>query len=140
MRTPHLVRLVEIDEQRFITGCRNGIVHLTWGRTTIRFTAEEFRRLADLLEEARDPLTPSSLRDGYLRVTCRRDEECEFRMGPLALLLSPAEFRELAAAAREAVDRLDEILDSGAWDEPDEEESAPFDSQDLFGRTPFSQN
>ena len=139
MRTPHFVRLAQIDEQRFITGCRSGVIHLTWGRITARFTEEEFRRLAALLQQAVAATPPASLRDGHLHVTCRPDEECEFHMGPLVLLLTPAEFDALAGAAQEAAERLEEILASGAWDESELEET-PSDRSGLLGRTPFSQN
>jgi len=139
MRAPHFVRLAQIDEQRFITGCRSGVVHLTWERITARFTQEEFQRLAALLQQAEAAPSPASLWDGHLHVTRRADEECEFRMGPLALLLEPGEFRALARAAQEAADRLEEIRTLGMWDEPEPEES-PSDQGGLLGRTPFSQN
>ena len=139
MRAPHFVRLAQVDEQRFITGCRSGVIHLTWERITVRFTEEEFRRLAVLLQEASATTSPASLWDGPLHVTCRPDEECEFRMGPLALLLAPAEFEALAGAAQEAAERMEEILTSGVWDEPEPEETPP-DRSGLLGRTPFSQN
>ena len=139
MRAPHFVRLAEIDEQRFITACRHGLVHLTWGRTTIRFSREEFRRLAGLLERASDALSPASFGDGTLSVTCRLDGDCELRFGVLVLLLSPAEFRELAQAARQGVDRLDTILASGVWDreEPQEPPPSPLDQ---LGQVSFSNN
>jgi hypothetical protein len=139
MRAPHFVRLAQIDEQRFITGCRSGVIHLTWERITARFSQEEFRRLAALLQQAVAAPSPASLWDGPLHVTCRPDEEYEFRMGPLVLLLAPGEFRALAGAAQEAAERLEEILASGVWDEPEPEETPP-DRSALLGRTPFSQN
>jgi hypothetical protein len=139
MRTPHFLRLAQIDEVRFISGCRSGVVHLTWNRTTIRFAADEFRRLADLLSMACQSDPPSSLWDGNLHVTCRLEEDCELRLGSLVLLLSPDELQELGQATREAVQRLDEIAASGVWDEPEEERPSanPFD---LLGRPSFSQN
>jgi hypothetical protein len=138
MRVPHFLTLVQIDKQRFVSACRSGVVHLTWVRATVRFDRDEFRRLAWLLERAADIPPPTSLCDGGLTVTRRHDEECELQAGPVILLLSPAEFRQLARAAREAVVRLDEILDSGVWDQPDEE--GPADPLDQAGQVPFSKN
>jgi hypothetical protein len=139
MRAPHFVRLARIDDQRFINGCRHGIVHLTWGRNTIRFSREEFRRVANLLEHAVSALPPYSLRDGDFGVTYRSDDECELRLGHVVMLLSCHEFEELANAAREAVDRLDQILASGAWDRADPEESETGFLDRLY-RNPFSPN
>jgi hypothetical protein len=139
MRAPHFIRLAQIDEQRFITGCRSGVVHLTWGRVTLRFADREFRRLAELLDEANRAEHLASLREGSLSVTCRRDEECELGMGPLSLLLSPSEFQDLVRATREAVEHLDGVLASGAWDEPQREDSPPGPIGPL-SRTPFSEN
>jgi len=139
MRAPHFVRLAEIDDQRFITACRHGLVHLTWGRTTIRFSRDEFRRLAGLLERAIDALPPASVGDGTLSVTCRLDGDCELRLGVLVLLLSPDEFQELAQAARQGVDRLDKILASGVWDREESQEPPP-SPLDQLGQVSFSNN
>ncbi|MGD2205394.1 MAG: hypothetical protein PVH17_01330 [Anaerolineae bacterium] len=139
MRVPHFLRLAQIDEQRFIMGCRNGIVHLTWGRITTRFTDEEFRRLVGLLERAADASPPTSLRDGNLWVTQQFENDWEVRMGALALLLSPAEFQELAQAAQQALERLAEILEAGVWDR-EEPEDRPFSLFEQSGRIPFSRN
>ena len=100
MRTPYFMRLVRIDDQHFITACRHGLIHLTWGRTTTRFSRDEFRRLAGLLKRAAGDLPPTSTRDGQLRVTVRLDDDCELQMGSLILLLTPAEFQSLRAPAR----------------------------------------
>jgi hypothetical protein len=139
MRVSHFLTLAQIDKLHFITACRSGVIHLTWARATVRLDRDEFRRLAWLLERAADIRPPTSLRDGEMSVTCRPDEDCEFQMGPVVLLLSPVEFRRFAQAAKEAVERLDEILTSGVWDRPDEEER-PADPLDQAGRVPFSKN
>jgi hypothetical protein len=139
MRIPHFLTLVQVDKLHFISACRSGVVHLTWGRATVRFDREEFRRLARLLERAADIQPPTSLRDGELIVTRRPDEESEFRMGPVALLLSPSAFQRFAEATRKAVDCLDDILASGVWDRPEAGEGPP-DPLDEAGRNPFSQN
>jgi hypothetical protein len=139
MRGPNFVRLAQIDDQGFISACRHGLVHLTWGRTTTRFTREEFRRLVGLLDRAADALPPASAHDGELSVTCRLDGDCELRAGPLVLLLSPEEFQALVGAAREAVRRLDRILAAGTWDAEEPEDDEPSFLEQLR-RNPFSPN
>jgi len=139
MKAPHFVRLAQIDDQRFVTGCRHGLIHLTWGRITIRFRHDEFRRMANLLERAASDLPPYSLRDGDFGATYRSDDECELQFGPVVMLLPCQEFEELANATVEAVSRLDRILSSGAWDraEPDEPETGFLEQ---LRRNPFSPN
>lgn len=139
MRAPNFVRLAQIDDQGFITACRHGLVHLTWGRTTTRFTREEFRRLTGLVHRTADALPPASAHDGELSVTCRLDGDCELRAGPLVLLLSPEEFQALANAVREALRRLIEILASGTWDVEEPEDDEPGFLEQLR-RNPFSLN
>ena len=139
MKIPHFLRLAQVDNQHFITACRHGLVHLTWGRTTTRFARKEFKRLAALLAQATDDLPPTSFHDGQLGVTYRLDEDCELRMGPLVLLLPPADFDALSQVVQEAVQRLDEILASGAWDQKGPEDASP-DLLAQIQRTPFSRN
>jgi hypothetical protein len=102
-------------------------------------TRDELRRLAGLLERAADALPPTTKRAGELVITYRQDEDCEFQMGPLVLLLSPTEFQEFVKATREAVRRLDRILDSGMWDN-EEPEDEPSDFWERLRRIPFSRN
>ncbi len=139
MRAPGFLQLVKIDERRFITACRHGLVHVTWERTTIRFSRDEFRRLVGLLQRSADALPPSLIHEGEMRITCRLDEECELQIGSLSLLLSPSEFLELAKGAREAVRRLDQILASGVWDRGEEEDTPP-GLLELLRRFSFSKN
>jgi hypothetical protein len=139
MRAPHFLQLARIDERRFIMACRHGMVHLTWGLVTLRFSRDKFRRLVALLERASDAAPPSSARDGEASVIYRLDEDSELRVGPLALLLSPAEFQAFVAATTEAVQRLDEILASGIWDRADEDEAPP-NILEQFHRFSFSRN
>ena len=139
MRAPHFVRLAEIDEQRFISACRHGLVHLTWGRATVRLMQDEFRSLANLLEGLGRTPPPSSAREGQIEVSARLDGDGELRVGTLVLLLSPDELRQFATSAREAVTRLDRLLASGVWDR-EEEDEAPFSSGAPIQRTPFSEN
>ncbi len=137
--TPNFVRLTQLDDQHFITACRHGLVHLTWGRVTVRLGRDEFRRLASLLEEAVTALPPISLCDQDLRVTSRLDEDCELQMGSLVLLLSPVRCAELAHAAQEATSRLDRILASGVWDKDEPEEDRP-GILEQFRQIRFSRN
>lgn len=139
MRPPHFVRLAEIDEQRFISACRHGLVHLTWGRATLRLLRDEFRSLADLLEQVVQIEPPSSARLGEIEVSARLDGDGELRVGTFVLLLPPQEFRQFAKTARQAVTRLDRFLASGVWDR-DEKEDTPSGSVDPIPRTPFSDN
>jgi len=139
MRTPHFMRLAQIDETRSISGCRHGLVHLGWGRTTIRFSRDEFRRLAGILSHAGDSLGPSFMREGELEITYQPENECKVQVGAVVLLLSPAEYRELERAARDAVARLDEILSSGIWDREEPEEGSR-DFWEPLRRSPFSDN
>jgi len=139
MMASHFMTLAQIDDQRFFAACRHGIVHLTWGRVTARFRQDEFRRLVRLLERATDASPPASVRDHDLRVTLRLDDDCELQMGSLVLLLSPADFQEFARAGQEAVRRLDEILASGAWDEPQEGKD-PSNPLERFRQFSFSHN
>ena len=137
--TPNFVRLVQLDDQHFVSACRHGLIHLTWGRATVRLGRDEFRRLATLLEEAVTELPPISLRDRDLRITYRLDEDCELQLGSLVLLLSPARCAELAQAAQEAINRLDRILSSGAWDRDEPGERSP-GFLDQFRQISFSRN
>lgn len=139
MRAPHFVRLAKIDEQHFISACRHGLVHLTWGRATLRLLRDEFRSLANLLEQVTQAEAPTSARDGQIEVSGRLDGDGELRLGALVLLLSPGELQQFARSAREAVNRLDGFLASGVWDR-DEEDSTTSSFGTPFQRTPFSEN
>jgi hypothetical protein len=125
MRAPHFVQLARINGQHFVTACRHGLVHVTWGRVTMRLSRDEFRRLAGLLERTEDTPLPSSGRHGDIQVTCRTDEESELRVGAWILLLSPTDFQSFLKATQQAVRRLDEILASGIWDTEDAEDTQP---------------
>lgn len=139
MRAPSFLQLAKIDERRFITACRHGLVHVTWGRITLRFSRDEFRWIAGVLQRAVDAVPPSFFREGELRVTYRVDEDCELQVGSLSLLFPPTEFQALAQAARDAIRRLDQILASGVWDGKEEEEAPP-GILEMLRRFSFSQN
>jgi hypothetical protein len=92
-----------------------------------------------LLEQVGGASSPASIRGGRLRVTYRRDDDCEVQIESLILLLSPGRFLELVHATQDGIRRLDEILSSGVWDEDDTQDAAP-DIPGSIGRTPFSKN
>jgi hypothetical protein len=139
MRVPHFVRLAQIDDQRFISACRHGLVHLTWGRATLRMLRDEFRSLANLLERVDQAQAPTTAREGEIEVCARLDGDGELRVGTLVLLLSPDELRQFARSTREAVARLERLLASGIWARSEEDAATP-DSGAPFQRTPFSEN
>jgi hypothetical protein len=139
MRTPHFVTLAEIDQERFISACRHGVVHLTWRRATVRLHQDELKKLASLLQQASDSPPSITSSSGRLSVIFRQDEDSELQIHTLILLLSPSEFRELTSASREAADRLEKVLASGAWDEPEEPEAPP-DPLQRLRHVSFSKN
>lgn len=139
MQTPRFLRLAQIDDRRSITACRHGLVHLSWGRTTVRFARDEFRQLAKLLQRARANQLPATIHDGELRITAYHDRECELQIGTLVLLLAPTEFEALVQAVEEAIHNLDRILASGMWDRQ-EPEDAPPGPVEQIRRNPFSKN
>ena len=139
MRLPHVLTLAQLDDQHSIVACRSGLVHLTWGRLTVRFSRDEFNRLAGLLAEATDERAVASVADGGLRITARPGDECECRFGPLVLLLSPAEFLSFATMVQQAARALHGLLASGVW-ERDAQEDAPQGALQQSERVPFSLN
>lgn len=139
MRAPHFLRLAEMDEQRFISACRHGLIHLTWSRITIRLSRDEFRRLAGLLARSADLLPRGSARDGRMQVTRISDEGGELQLGSLKLAISQDDLRALGGAVQEAVEQLDEILDAGMWDE-EEPADPPPTIIEHFRRHRFSEN
>jgi hypothetical protein len=123
MLRPYFVTLALLDQQHFIATCRNGLVHLTWGRATIRFTRDEFPRLARLLEYAAGTRPPATFRDGAVCITTRPDEDCELQLGSLVLLLPRDEFQRFAQAVQDATHSLDQFLAQGGFhEEPGEPE------------------
>jgi hypothetical protein len=138
VRAPYFVQLARIDEQHSIGACRHGLVHVTWERATIRFSRDEFRQLARLLERAADARLASSVQEGEMCVNYHLNQNREVQVGPLSLLLSPGEFQVFARAVREAVRRLDEILASGIWEQEPEPPQGSFLEQ--LRRVSFSKN
>jgi hypothetical protein len=142
MRAPHFVQLAAMDERRFINACRHGLVHLTWDRITVRFTRDEFRRLAGLLARSMESQPPWWRRDGEIEVTYSTPQDCSLRLGSLTLALSPNEYQALSVAVLEAVEQLDKILDAGMWNEPEAEDAddAPPSILERVRRHRFSEN
>lgn len=140
MKTPRFFKLAEIDEYRFIMGCPHGMIHLTWGRMTVRFTRDEFRRIAGILQRATDGLPPVFVQDGEIHVSYRADGDSELRLGPLVLLLSGHDIVDLTRAARDAVHHLDDIIASGMWDREQAGDETQADLTSTLGRTHFSLN
>lgn len=122
MRAPHFVRLAQIDEHRFISACRHGLVHLTWGRVTLRFRRDEFRQMAEMLTEIIRHAPPVTRRVGVLSISRQFGGDWELRVGPMALHLESEVGEAFALTAQEAVRQLDEVLASGMWDRQEEEE------------------
>jgi hypothetical protein len=138
MRAPFSIPLAQIDERRFITACRHGMVHLIWERVTIRFSRDEFRQLAGLVERAAHARIAFTIQEGEMHVTCDLSQGGEVRVGSSSLLLSASEFQELVRAVGDAVRRLDEILASGIWDQEPEPPQDSFLEQ--LRRASFSDN
>jgi hypothetical protein len=139
MRLPYVLTLAQLDDQHSIAACRSGIVHLIWGRITVRFSQDEFNRLAGLLAEATDESAAVSVSDGGLRITARPGDECECQFGPLVLLFAPTEFLQFARTVQEAARSLHGFLASGVW-ERETQEDAPQGALQQLQRIPFSLN
>jgi hypothetical protein len=139
MRIPHFLTLAQLDEQHFANACRHGIVHLTWGRVTARFTRDEFRQLADLLAKIAHCPHPIWLHEGELLVRVAPGEEGEVRIGPLAFHLAYGEFQQFAQTVQLAAQHLDSFLASGVW-EREEPEDATDGVFEPLRRSPFSLN
>jgi hypothetical protein len=138
MKAPHFMVLAQIDQQHSISACRHGIIHLSWARITLRFTEDEFRRLARVLKQANDSLPPSSLRDENLGVTSRPDGDREIQIDSWLLHLSPTEFGEFVRLTEEALQTLGRILTSGMWKGEEPERHAGLLEQ--IRRVSFSRN
>jgi hypothetical protein len=139
MSGPRFMILARIDDLHFIAACPHGVAHLTWENATLRLTLDEFRALARLVERAITARTPVTVTDSNLRVAWQPLDRCEIQVGPAVLRLSPADFRRLAATVQEAKHRLDDLTATGAWAEPDQQESPPDPFQELK-QIPFSRN
>ena len=115
MQRAFFVTLAQLDPQHFIATCRNALVHLTWGRVTVRFTRDEFPRLARLFDLAAGARPPATFREGAAVITTRPGEDAELQLGPLVLLLPRDEFKRLAQAVQDAARGLDQFLAQGGF-------------------------
>jgi hypothetical protein len=145
VRVPHFITLAQIDRAHFITACRHGVVHLTWGRTTVRFSHSQFEKLVGLVQYVADGPPPASAHDEELWVTSRLEEDSELRVGSTVILLSPSEWQAFSRAMRSAAQHLSDVLASGAWDDPEdrvdrEEQQAPSNPLLQLRETRFSDN
>lgn len=131
--------LARIDDAHFVAACPHGVAHLTWENATLRFTLDDFGALARLVEQATAARTPVALTDGNVRVAWQPLSQGEIQVGPAVLRLAPAGFGRLASIIREAKHRLDDLIASGAWNEPDRQESPP-DPFQVLKQNPFSRN
>lgn len=122
MRAPHFITLAKIDEAHLITACRHGVVHLSWGRASVRFSRGEFERLASLVRKVADAPPPATEHERELRVISRIEEDSELRVGPVVILMNPDEWQAFTTAMKKAMRTLSSVLSSGAWSEPDEDE------------------
>ncbi len=139
MSGPQFTILARIDNLHFIAACPHGVAHLTWENATLRFTLDEFKALACLVERTITARTPVVMTDGNLSVAWQPLDRCEIQVGPAALRLPPADFRRLASTIQQAKRRLDDLTASGAWNEPDRQESPP-DPFQALRQIPFSRN
>lgn len=140
MRTPQILRLAQIDDQHFVMACGHGLIHLTWGRATIRMSRDEFRHMGRLLEQAADESDPPApTTDHTMSMVNRADGMSELRFSSMALILAPAEFQSLCHMARLALTQLDAFLAAGFWERQPPEDSYPH-IWETSQRTPFSIN
>jgi hypothetical protein len=136
---PFFLQLARMDDEHYVTACRHGLVHLTWGRTTTRFGRDEFRQLADLMTQVGGPY-PTTIRDGDVRITFSPSDDCEVQFGPFVLVLSPAEFAQLVQLLSEATNQLAKILSSGVWGAAsDRGETATGEGQERRAGDPLAQ-
>lgn len=140
MRTPQVLRLAQLDDQHFVMACGHGLIHLTWGRATIRMSRDEFRHMGRLLEQAADEdAPPAPTTDHTTGMVYRADGAWELRFGSLALILTPAELQNLLQVVRRALSQLDAFLAAGFWERKPPEDSYPHIWEETQ-RSPFSIN
>lgn len=138
MAQMHFIELARLEETGLISICRHGIIHFTWHNVTIRLRNDAFRRLGRLLQRGRAMTTAIPIYDEELSVNV---EESEYRIaiGIVELLLRPEEFLTLVNLVSEAIKRMEEIIASAAWDQPDQEPLALASLDSIFPPR-FSQN
>ena len=139
MVTGHFIPLASAGDQREISVCRHGIVHLNWWNMTLRFMPEDFERLATVLKDGQTMMVSLGPHcDGDICLSSRDGRGYVLTVGPVSLTLDAAEYRSLTDMAQQARHYLKTVLASGAWAEP---EVAPPSANPLLGpETRFSAN
>jgi hypothetical protein len=139
MARTHFSRLAHAPGQGVVSVCRHGLIHLTWGNVTLRLERELFLRLGRLLDRALAIASPIPIYDGELSVGF---DQTHFRITVEAIewSLSTEAFLAFRAMVQEAVERLEALLASGRWDEPDEAEPLTLNPMDEPGEPRFSLN
>lgn len=152
MRVPQFITLARVDQERFVSACPRGIVHLSWGCATVRLSHGQLRRLAIVLDRNAGSQDPVSGCDGELAIALRPDGQTQVQIAfpaasrregstaSVVLVLAPEELALLHQALREAVQRLDQLLASGVWSQEGAESEPPDGASGQLGRFPFSDN
>jgi len=89
MVTGHFIPLARADEQREISVCRHGVVHLNWWNMTLRF----IERLASVLQDGKTMVVSLGPHcDGDICLSSRDGRGYILTIGPVSLTLNAAEF------------------------------------------------
>ena len=117
MAGTHFVQLARLEETGLVTVCRHGIVHFSWHNVTVRLRTDTFQRLGALLEKGQTLMSPIPICDEEL---CVGIEESDYRVsvGIVELLLTPQEFLTFVRLVQQALQRLEEVVNENAWNEP----------------------
>lgn len=93
--------LARLDYQRCVTCCQHGTIYLHWGRFSVYFDVESFKKLLETLEVA---VPDVQRRDHHTG----QDEAgvIELRLDELALELRPLDFMLLLSVVRSATEAL----------------------------------
>jgi hypothetical protein len=139
MARTHFSRLAHAPGQGVVSVCRHGLVHLTWGNVTIRLERDLFLRLGRLLDRALAITTPIPIYDGELSVGF---DQTHFRITVDAIewSLSAEDFLVFREMVQKAARRLEALIASGRWEEPDEAEAPILSLMDEAGEPRFSLN
>jgi len=122
MVTGHFIPLARADEQREISVCRHGVVHLNWWNMTLRFMPRDFERLASVLQDGKTMVVSLGPHcDGDICLSSRDGRGYVLTIGPVSLTLNAAEYRSLSDMAQQARQHLETVLASRAWTEPEVE-------------------
>jgi len=95
MSGPRFTILARIDDLHFIAACPHGVAHLTWENATLRFTLDEFKALAYLMERTIAARAPVMLTDGSLSVRGSRSIAASSSLGRLRCACRQTTFADL---------------------------------------------